>query len=129
MIKSDLIVINSDVYIVYDRKIAIKSTFFGAKTYSVEELMSCENAMLYTLDLHLTWQKRKAINEFLSDLIINNSVPFRYRNQWIEFVNLNYYKLFGVELIEHPIACTLSNLLKSPFLIKAKTNSYNSEDI
>jgi len=120
MNKGDFLIANNELYIIYDRKLAIKPTFFTVKIYSIEELLSYKDIKAYTLDLKLTWPKRKSINQLLSDLIVYKNISLNNRLNFINFINNKYKDIFGIELIEYPKECNIKNLLQSKIIKEVK---------
>lgn len=120
MNKGDFLIANKELYIIYDRKLAIKPTMFDLKVFSIEELLSYKDIKAYTLDLKLTWPRRKSINQLLSDLIVYKNISLKDRCNFVNFINKSYNNIFGIELIEYPMECNIKNLLQSKIIKEVK---------
>jgi len=126
MNKGDILIVSkdnielSDIYIIYDRTLALTFSIFGISIVNTENLVK-ENAKILTLARNINYPRRKMLGNFIAGLITGDvQTTIKERMNILKYILWMYKKILNINLIDTPIPVSISSLLKSRQLFHIK---------
>jgi len=120
MQKGDILIIYKDninsgtPIMIYDKNIGISADMWEIKLVRIDDVTADNNHIVIKPLEDTTWQKKKKLNEHMSDIITGKIKPsFRQRLHFLDYILWIYEELLDIKLLECPMPVTIENLMDS----------------